>query len=455
MSVVLRAHSDTSPIPFARTEISPEARDAAAEVLASGWVTTGPEVGKFEEEMAGTLGVAHAVAVSSCTCAIELSLRALRLPPGAKVLTSTMTFCGAVNAIVHAGLQPVLVDVNPETLMPDAATTAAAAGRAGGVDAMVVLHFAGHPAPVQEMAEAAGLPLSRVIEDAAHALGTWVGERPVGGISAATCFSFYATKNLPIGEGGMVTTQDQEIADFVRRARLHGMSRDAWKRYLPGSTWRYSVEEVGLKANMTDIQAAIGRGQLIHFPRWQERRSEIALRYHVRLSAVPGIQTPPWPHGGRHAWHIFVIRVEPSFGMDRDSFIAALNDREIGTSVHFIPVHHQPYYQRLLGDGATGFPVADTVFPSIVSLPLHPGLTDEQVDRICFEIADIRVQRPEAAIHALGGVVGNGHAAVHDRRPTRCLIVDAGPSGRGIAEDLQPFVEFGLVPVGFLHDGDG
>ncbi len=380
-------------IPFARTEISPEARAAVDRVLASGWVTTGPEVAAFEHEFAELLGAGHAVAVASCTAAIELALRALRLPPGTKVLTSTMTFCGAVNAILHAGLEPVLCDVNPQTLMPDERTTERAVRFAGGaVGAMVVVHFAGHPAPVREMARAAGIPMDRVIEDAAHALGTQVDDEEVGTISAATCFSFYATKNLPIGEGGMVTTDDPALADHVRRSRLHGMSRDAWKRYLPGSGWRYEVDEIGLKANMTDIQAAIGRAQLRHFPSWQRRRQEIVERYDAGLAGIAGIETPPRPRAGRHAWHLYVVRVRPGFGVDRDAFMAGLAERGVDCSVHFIPVHHQAFYRRVLDDPEGQFPAADAAFPEIVSLPLYPGLTDRDVDRVCALVAEVRAQ---------------------------------------------------------------
>ncbi len=385
-------------IPFARAEICPEAQQAAAQVLASGWITTGPEVAEFEREFAAWVGAGHALAVSSCTAAIELALRALRLPVGARVLTSTMTFCGAVHAIVHAGLQPILVDVDPGTLMPDPATTTAAVERAGGADAMVVLHMAGHPAPVAELAAAAGLPLGRVVEDAAHALGAWVGDRPVGTLSAATCFSFYATKNLPIGEGGMITTDDPELAGTVRLARLHGMSADAWKRYLPGSGWRYRVEVAGLKANLTDVQAAIGRAQLRHLPEWQARRAALARRYEAGLRRIHGLQTPPWPASGRHAWHLYIVRVEGSFGVDRDDFIAHLSKQGIDCSVHFIPVHHQPYFQALLGSaGPERFPAADRVFQQIVSLPFYSGLTDDQVDRVCAEIGALAGSPPAAA----------------------------------------------------------
>jgi dTDP-4-amino-4,6-dideoxygalactose transaminase len=408
-------------IPFAVAEITPEAREAAARVLASGWVTTGPEVQAFEREFAAWLGARHAVAVSSCTAAIELALRGLDLPPGSKVLTSVLTFCGAVHAITHAGHRPVFADVDRETLMPGPAETAAAAARAGGVDAMLVLHFAGAPAPVAELAAAAFLPLDRVVEDAAHALGTAVGEQEVGGggsgglkseagtqakgghaepsgsppvnrSSAATCFSFYATKNLPIGEGGMLTTADAGLAEWLRGARLHGMSRDAWRRYLPGSGWRYSVEVDGLKANMTDLQAAIGRAQLGHLGGWQERRRELAERYDKNLAELPGVAAPwrPRPQQGRHAWHLYVLRVGSGYGLGRDALIGELARRGIDCSVHFIPLHHQPWFRRSWGGAlAAGFPGADAVFPEILSLPLYPGLADGDVDRVCEAVAEL------------------------------------------------------------------
>jgi dTDP-4-amino-4,6-dideoxygalactose transaminase len=389
--VVAEASQEAHPhIPVARTLIPPEAQEAASRVLSSGWVTTGPEVAAFEREFAALVGADHAVAVSSCTAALELALRALGLPHGARVATSTMTFCGAVHAIVHAGLSPVLVDIDPWTLMPTPETVAQAVARVDGVEAMVVLHFAGFPARVDELAAAAGLPLDRVVEDAAHAVGTWVGQRPVGALSAATCFSFYATKNLPIGEGGMITTDDLQVAEQVRRSRQHGMSRDAWKRYLPGGGWRYTIESSGLKANMTDLQAAIGRAQLRYLPGWQRRREELARRYDRGLLGIPGLRTPPWPADGRHAWHLYVLQIEPAFGPGRDKVIAGLAERGIDTSVHFIPLHHQPYFVGLLCDElADQFPAADDAFEHIVSLPLHPGLTDNEVDRVCETLAEI------------------------------------------------------------------
>ncbi len=415
-------------IPFAAAEIAPDAREAAARVLASGWVTTGPEVQAFEREFAAWVGAGHALAVSSCTAAIELALRGLDLPPGAKVLTSVLTFCGAVHAITHAGHQPVFADVDRETLMPGAAETAAAASRAGGVDAMLVLHYAGAPAPVAELAAAAGLPLDRVVEDAAHALGTTVGDDAVGTIGAATCFSFYATKNLPIGEGGMITTADDGLAEWLRGARLHGMSRDAWRRYLPGANWRYRVEADGLKANMTDVQAAIGRAQLGHLGGWQERRRELAERYDKHLAQLPGITAPWRPRQGRHAWHLYVVRVGPEHGLGRDALITELARRGIDCSVHFIPLHHQPWFQRRWGEAlAHGFPGADAVFGEIVSLPLYPSLADGDVDRVCEAIADLGGSgglKSEAATQAAGG-----HAEPSGSPPVNRAPRLSGPNG--------------------------
>jgi perosamine synthetase len=198
----------------------------------------------------------------------------------------------------------------------------------------------------------------------------------------------------------MVTTGDEEIADRIRRMRLHGMSRDAWKRYLPGGAWRYEVDTAGLKANMTDIQAAIGRAQLTALSDWQQRRSELADRYDHQLFAAPGITRPARPARGLHAWHLYVIKVDPRrAGTGRDEFMEEMSERGIGTSVHFIPVHQQPYFQRLLGDGVrTGFPVCDKQFDRILSLPLHPGLSDGDVDRVCEAVLDVvshpRVPRP-------------------------------------------------------------
>ncbi len=381
----VRADARTHAVAFADCHITPAAREAAARVLASGWVTSGPEVGAFETEFAEVVGAGHAVAVSSCTAAIELSLRSLHLPEGSAVLTSTLTFCGAVQAILHAGLRPVLVDVDDVTGVPTPETVARAAATMRP-EAMVLVHWAGDPVDTAALAAAAGLPPERVVEDAAHALGTEHQGVPVGA-GSAVCFSFYATKNLPIGEGGMVTTDDPDRAAWMRRVRLHGMSADAWRRYLPGGGWRYDVEEAGLKANLTDLQAAIGRAQLQAFPGWQERRHELAARYDAGLAGIDGLGLPHRPRDGEgvHAWHLYPVRVG---GGLRDHVQAALATREVSTSVHFIPVHHLTWFRASSVIPRGGLAGADRLFDQLLSLPMYPRLRDDQVDVTCEAVAD-------------------------------------------------------------------
>jgi perosamine synthetase len=299
------------------------------------------------------------------------------------VLTPSLTFCGAVAPILQAGLRPVLVDVAAETLLPTPETVAVAAGRVGGAAAMIVQHMAGHPADVGQLAAAAGLPLSRIVEDAAHGLGAEVGGVRVGGRSHAACFSFYATKNLPIGEGGALATDDDELAATARTLRLHGMSRDAWRRYLPGGSWRYDVAEPGLKANMTDVQAAIGSAQLDHLPAWQQRREWLAARYDEALDGIAGLVRPARPRQDTHAWHLYPIRITTEFGLLRDELIDALAAAGIATSVHFIPVHQLSGYRDLLGPEECGsVPVTDQVAGELLSLPMYPALSEASVSYI-------------------------------------------------------------------------
>jgi dTDP-4-amino-4,6-dideoxygalactose transaminase len=378
----------TETVPFTRPVVTPEAQLAGQRSLASGWLTSGPECAAFEEEFASWLGAAEAVTVSSCTAAIELCLRAMHLPAGSLVLVPTITFCGVAGAVQHAGHVAVLVDVDPITGSVSAATVGEAARRVGGVAAMVVLHYAGAAAKVDELAAAAGLPMARVVEDAAHAVGTWAGTRRVGSRSRAACFSFYATKNLPIGEGGMVATDDPELADAIRCGRLHGMSRDAWRRYEPGGSWRYDVAEDGIKANLPDAAAAVGRVQLAHVDGWQKRRTAIALAYQDALGGIPGLQLPREPRDGRHAWHLYVVRVNGQSPITRDELSAELELRGVATSVHFIPLHHLTYY-RATTVQPTPLSGADHVFPELLSLPMFPALTDNEVDRVCTSVADV------------------------------------------------------------------
>jgi dTDP-4-amino-4,6-dideoxygalactose transaminase len=377
-------------VPFCRTEVTPEAQQAAIRVLASGWVTMGAETVAFEREFGEWVGAQHTVAVSSCTAAIELALAGLGLAPGSPVLTPTLTFCGAVQAIIHAGLRPVLVDTDEASLTVSAEGVAKAAARHGAA-AMVIQHMAGYPVDGAYLAEAASLPDGKVVEDAAHGLGAALGGRPVGSVSRAGCFSFYATKNLPVGEGGAITTTDGDLAARWRQMRLHGMSGDAWRRYHKSGTWRYTVEQAGMKANFTDLQAAIARQQLRRLTAWQQRRAAIAARYDAQLVGLDGLELPPRPAADTHAWHLYIVRIHPrAFGMNRDTAAEQLAEAGIGTSVHFIPVHHLPYFRNLLGLEECGeLSAADQIFPRLLSLPMHPGLTDSDVDRVCETLAGL------------------------------------------------------------------
>lgn len=244
--------------------------------------------------------------------------------------------------------------------------------------------MAGYPAPVAMLAAAADLAPSRVVEDAAHGLGAALDGHLVGADSRAACLSFYATKNLPISEGGAVVTSDAHLAETVRQTRLHGMSRDAWRRYLPGGSWRYDVDTTGLKANLTDVQAAIGRAQLHYLPAWQRRRNEIATRYDENLAGIPGLRLPVRPPGGTHAWHLYQVRVQPAFGMHRDQLAVSLGERGIGTSVHFIPVHTLTHFAQFAP--VVPLPVTEAAFAEVLSLPLHPALRDSDVDVVCGAI---------------------------------------------------------------------
>lgn len=391
-------------VPFAKAEIVPEAQAAALRVLRSGWITMGRETARFETELANYLGARHAIAVSSGTAAIELALRALRLPPGAVVLTPSLTFCGAVAPILQLGLRPVLVDVDAGTLLPTPETVRLAARRVGQPAAMIVQHMGGHPADVAQLAAAAGLPAFRLVEDAAHALGAELRGIQVGGASYAACFSFYATKNLPIGEGGAIATNDDTLAAYVCAARLHGMSHDAWRRYLPGGSWRYDVAEPGIKANITDVQAAIGRAQLAFLPSWQARREHLAAHYDAMLSGVTGLTLPQRPAQGRHAWHLYQVHIGPGFGLSRDLLIDALREGGIGTSVHFIPVHQLSGFRRALGPReCQSVPVTDQVAGELLSLPIYPALSEADVDQVARALLAQAGQKAVARAGRSGG----------------------------------------------------
>lgn len=368
-------------IPYNRPAMGDEEAAAAAAAVRSGWITTGPRVREFEEAFAALVGAPHAVAVSSCTAGLEIALAALDIGPGDEVLVPAYTFASSVTVIAQRGATPVLVDISEDDCNIDPA--AAARAVTPRTRAILPVHFAGQACRMTDLQALARQHGLRTIEDAAHATWTRDGDRMVGSIGDATAFSFYATKNLATGEGGMVTTADAALADRLRRLSLHGMSRDAWARYTAAGTYRYDIVEPGYKANLGDIPAAIGLVQLRRLPQLQARREAIAQRFNAAFAGEPALDPPAERPGTRHAWHLYPLRLRlERLRIDRDTFIAALRTAGIGTSVHFIPIHYYSYFRQRFGWRAGDYPVAERTFEREISLPLYPDLADEQVERI-------------------------------------------------------------------------
>jgi dTDP-4-amino-4,6-dideoxygalactose transaminase len=377
-------------LPFVVPGIGEEEIAGVVDALRSGWITTGPRVKAFEDALAAYVGAPHAIAVSSATAGLHLALAALDVGPGDEVIVPTMTFASTANVVRHLGATPVLVDVGPDFNVAAAQVADALTSR---TRAVIPVHFGGQPCdldPILEVARRAGLA---VVEDAAHAVGARYRERGIGTVGDVTVFSFYATKNLTTGEGGMITTGDAALADRLRRLTLHGMSRDAWKRYTSVGSWYYEITEAGYKANMTDLQAAIGLPQLARLPAALERRRRLAARYTAALAAAPHLTLPPVHGDRRHAWHLFVVllRLE-ALRCDRAAVIDALREENIGTSVHFIPVHLHPAY-RAIGYKPGDFPRAEALYAATISLPLYPSLADDDVDAVVAALTAILEER--------------------------------------------------------------
>lgn len=378
----------TKSVPFHLPSIGEEAIRAVAETLKSGWITTGPKTRCFEEVFARFIGVRHAVAVSSCTAALHLCLEAAGLKEGDEVLVPTLTFAATAEVVVYFRAKPVLVDVEPSYFnlsVEDAARKITARSKA-----VIPVHFAGHPCGMDSILELAATHGLTVIEDAAHAIPAKYKGQNIGTLSPMTAFSFYATKTLTTGEGGMVTTNDASLAGRIGLMRSHGMSRDAWKRYSAEGTWRYEITEAGYKYNLTDPQAALGIVQLSHCNEMQRRRGEIAETYERGLSSLAAYRTPQIANDVQHAWHLYVVLIEPSaLRIHRDQVIEELRQRGIGTSVHFIPLHLHHYYQRIWGYRPGDFPIAEAYFDRCVSLPIYPRMTNEDVDYVIEALHDI------------------------------------------------------------------
>ncbi|MBI4577642.1 MAG: DegT/DnrJ/EryC1/StrS family aminotransferase [Planctomycetes bacterium] len=358
----------------------PEIQEVLA-TLRSGWIGTGPRVGRFQEAFRSYIGAPRAVAVSSCTAALHLSLLVSGVRPGDEVLVPTLTFAATANAVVHAGARPVLVDVDRRTQCMD--PSAAASAVTPRTRAMVPVHFAGRPCDMDALLGLARRHGLVVIEDAAHAIEAMHDGRRVGTLGDAACFSFYVTKNVVTGEGGMVTTSHPDWADRIQVLALHGLSADAWMRYSDAGFRHYQVQQAGFKYNMTDLQAALGIHQLARVESNLRRREAIWARYDEGLAGLPAWTPAPPPEGGRHARHLYNLHLDlERLRATRDQVLDALIQERIGTGVHYVALHLHPYYAETFGYGRGQFPEAEWVSERTLTLPLSARLSDRDVEDV-------------------------------------------------------------------------
>jgi dTDP-4-amino-4,6-dideoxygalactose transaminase len=374
-------------LPFSRPSITDREKQAVLDVLDSGWLTTGPRAKLFEERFAAKVGVRHAIALNSATAALHLALEAVGVGPDDEVVLPTWTFAASGEVVAYRGARPVLVDVDAATL--NATPEAILAAVTPRTRAVVAVHIAGRPVEIERLVSLLEPRGIAVIEDAAHAFPSRIGGtagRYAGTYGRAGAFSFYATKTITTGEGGMLVTDDDAIAARARIMSLHGISRDAWNRYASSGSWYYEIEDAGYKYNMTDIAAALGLVQLDRAEELLGARREIAAAYSARLSdGALGqlVERPADTLDGSHAWHLYIIRLAlRRLKVDRGQVADGLKELGIGTSVHFIPLHLHPYYRRRWGYSAGDFPVATREFERVLSLPIWPGMTEDDVDRI-------------------------------------------------------------------------
>jgi len=371
-------------LPFALPDIDDAEIDAVVACLRSGWVTTGPMTRQFELDFQTYLGDARlqAIAVNSATAGLHLALESVGVGPGDEVIVPTLTFTATAEVVRYLGAQPVFVDVEPERMtISIPAIDAAITPR---TRAIMPVHYAGLACDMDALLDLARRHGLRVIEDAAHAFPTRYKDKLVGTLdSDMTVFSFYANKTMTTGEGGMVVTRDAELAKRMRMMRLHGISRDAFDRYVSRTpAWYYEVVAAGFKYNLTDIASAIGIQQLRKIDRFARRREQLARHYHEALADLP-LRLPALPGPeDTHAWHLYVVRLAASAGIARDALIDRLAERGIGTSVHFIPLHRQPLWRSACDVSPLRFPVAEACFESMLSLPLYTRMTDADQDRV-------------------------------------------------------------------------
>jgi len=374
-------------LPFSPPFVGEEEIAEVVDSLRSGWITTGPKTKRFEQEFAAFLGAPAALALSSCTAALHTALLAHGIGPGDEVITTPLTFTASVAVIEHVGARPVLADIEADTMNIDPAAVRAAV--TDSTRAVIAVHYGGHPCDLDALQAICDEHDLVLIEDAAHAVPARYKGRMIGSGANPVAFSFYATKNLTTAEGGMLTGD----ADLVEKAvvlSLHGMNRDAWKRHDKTGSWRYDIVTPGYKYNMTDLQAGLGLAQLRKLEAMQARRREIAAAYTAAFAPLEAFALPVEREGCESAWHLYPLRLKPGrWKISRDRFIEELRARNIGTSVHFIAVHTFTYYREKYGYRAEDFPIAFRESERVVTIPLHPGLSEGDVGDVVGAVKDV------------------------------------------------------------------
>lgn len=378
-------------VPFHHAAVGEEEVAAVSEVIRSGWLTMGPKTIEFEKLFASYIGTRHAIAVCSGTAALHLSLEAIGLQSGDEVLIPATTFTATGEVVKYFGARPVLVDIDPHTMNMDVLDAAGKITKR--TRAIIPVHLGGLPCDMDEIHSIANHRDVHVIEDAAHALPSEYRGARIGCVSELTAFSFYATKTLTTGEGGMITTDNDDYAKRLQLMRLHGIAGDAWKRYGKNGAWYYEVVEAGYKYNLTDLQAALGVVQLKKCDALNQTRGRIAEKYNAAFRDIQELEIPPLREDRKSSWHLYMLRLNlDRLRVDRNAFVEQLKERGIGCSVHFIPLNLHPFYQRAYGYSAGDCPVAEAEFQRCFSLPIYPGMSDSTVDYVIDAVSDIAAQ---------------------------------------------------------------
>nr|MBN2278431.1 DegT/DnrJ/EryC1/StrS aminotransferase family protein [candidate division Zixibacteria bacterium] len=375
-------------VPYFRLKFSSSERKEVLDALKTGWVTTGPKTARFEKEIIRLTGARYAAAVSSATAGLHLVMESLRPKAGEQVITTPFTMAATIEAILYSGANPILVDIDPVTLNIDPAAVEKKINKK--TRAIAAVDIAGYPCRYDFLGSLAKTHKLFLLDDAAHALWAEFHGRPIGSLADATVFSFYSTKNITTGEGGMVVSNSNRLIEKVRHLSLHGMTSSGYKRYRGGS-WKYDIITLGYKYNLPDLAAALGLGQLVNFEKNQARRTRLAERYRANLkNSAEFIELPPEGHNIRQAWHLFIIKLNlKRWKINRDKLIMELEKRGVGCGVHFIPVYRFSYFKKALPFRAKDFPECDKVFKRVISLPLYPDLSLKEVDYVCEVLTDL------------------------------------------------------------------